>query len=425
MPAQAVVRACAVVLMLVQILFGRLPDLRLYKACAFLLAGMVTIVVVQLIPLPPSLWAALPGRAIIASSPLGAGSWRPLNLAPDAGWNALFSLLVPLCVLILMASLSAKTVSRTYYVIIGATMFSALLALLQAAGSAPDNPLINGSMADYAGIFANRNHQALFLAIGIVLAGFWGAKGGGSWRDRRLWLAICVVLLLLVSILVTGSRSGALLGGIAAIAGPLVALPYGSRRRPSKLRMILWPTISLVVVAATVFLSSYFGRAASLERATDLTMDSEFRLRALPVVWATAKSYFPFGAGMGTFDNVFRIAEPFALLEPTYFNHAHNDLLETVIETGIFGPILFLCALIWAARRIVAVRSLNWDSGRMVRMGALVCGLIIFASVSDYPARAPMIMATMMIAACWLTAAQRDNGGGERFTRPAQPPIAR
>ncbi|MES2096928.1 MAG: O-antigen ligase family protein [Pseudomonadota bacterium] len=406
--AQSVIRGCAALLMAVQVLFGRLPDLRRYKACAWLLGAMIGVVLMQLVPLPPAIWTVLPGRELIASSPGGSTMWRPINMVPDAGWNALFSLLVPLCVLLLLSSLRDETVRQVRYVLAAVIAYSAVFALLQAAGSAPDNGLINGSTDQYAGIFANRNHQALFLAIGIGLAWSWGLDRGGSRRNWQLWLAICVISLFGISILVTGSRSGALLGALAFVAAPALAL--SNRNKPARGAFsspFFWTAISIGLVALIVAVSGYFGRSQSLDRAVNLSATDDFRLRSLTTVWQIAKTYFPFGAGMGSFDAVFRIAEPFALLEPTYFNHAHDDLLEAVIETGVSGVAIMMCAVAWLGRSGVIAFSHSGASARLGRSAALTIILVILASISDYPARTPMIMATVMVAGCWLSDATR------------------
>ena len=406
--AQSVIRACAVVVMLIQVVAGRLPHLARYRACAMFLGIMIALAVVQLIPLPPAMWSVLPGRTLIVESPVGVNGWRPLNIVPDAGWNALFSLLVPLSVLVLMSSLEPRTARRALYLLIGAVAFSATFALLQAVGVMPENPLINGSTTDYAGVFANRNHQALLLAIGIAVAWFWGFQETSSRHNWRVWIAICIVILSAVTILVTGSRSGAVLGAGAIIASPIAARTHRKEGKQRVLDTVLWPAISFVIIVGVLLLSTYFGRAASLSRASTLVLNEEFRLRSLPVVWEVAKAYFPFGAGLGSFDAVYRIAEPLSLLEPTYFNHAHNDFLETVIETGIFGPMLLLGIVIWVGRRTFAAFSQFSESARMGRLGALIVALVLAASLSDYPARTPMMMAVLVIAGCWLTGSSRE-----------------
>jgi O-antigen ligase len=48
---------------------------------------------------------------------------------------------------------------------------------------------------------------------------------------------------------------------------------------------------------------------------------------------------FPlFGSGLGTFEHVFKIYQPEGLTG--YYDHAHNDYLELLLEAGIFGVLI-------------------------------------------------------------------------------------
>ena len=80
----------------------------------------------------------------------------------------------------------------------------------------------------------------------------------------------------------------------------------------------------------------------------------EFRFEAWPVVWREALAHLPWGAGVGAFDRVFRAAEPLALVAPTFFNHAHNDYLEALLEAGWPPVASFLAFLAWFASGGVA-----------------------------------------------------------------------
>src|SRR3546814_14825252 len=79
------------------------------------------------------------------------------------------------------------------------------------------------------------------------------------------------------------------------------------------------------------------------------------RARGLPTVLSMIAAYFPAGAGFGGFDPIFRLHEPFRLLKPTYFNHAHNDFLEVVLDGGLPAALLLLVAIGWYA--IASIRS--------------------------------------------------------------------
>jgi O-antigen ligase len=118
------------------------------------------------------------------------------------------------------------------------------------------------------------------------------------------------------------------------------------------------------------------------------------------------ESYFPVGSGFGGFDQTFRLHEPFALLMPTYFNHAHNDFQEIALDGGLPAILLLGAATVWWA--IASLRA--WRAGPeaqhiLPKLGSAMLLLVFVASLVDYPARTPMIMAMIVIAAVWLARA--------------------
>lgn len=60
-------------------------------------------------------------------------------------------------------------------------------------------------------MIANRNHFALLLAIGLLTAPMWGVEAGSVLRVRAP-IALGLVLLLVLTILASGSRAGIVLG---------------------------------------------------------------------------------------------------------------------------------------------------------------------------------------------------------------------
>ena len=130
--------------------------------------------------------------------------------------------------------------------------------------------------------------------------------------------------------------------------------------------------------------------------------------------------YFPAGSGFGTFDPAFRINEPDALLSSIYLNRAHNDLLEVILDGGLPGLLLLVAVLLWWLVKSVS----NWrraDDERAVlpKLGSGVLLLIVLGSVTDYPARTPMIMAILVAAAVWLNgAAMRESSSARSASRP-------
>ncbi|QYO62603.1 O-antigen ligase family protein [Leptolyngbya sp. 7M] len=118
--------------------------------------------------------------------------------------------------------------------------------------------------------------------------------------------------------------------------------------------------------------------------------------------------YFPAGTGFGTFDPAFRISEPHGMLASQYINHAHNDWLEVVLDGGIVGLALVLGGLAWFVWRSYGAwfRSAHRDSPddtALARAGSAIILLVFIASIPDYPARTPMIMAMVALGALWMT----------------------
>ena len=63
-----------------------------------------------------------------------------------------------------------------------------------------------------------------------------------------------------------------------------------------------------------VLISVAAGRAVSINRALTVDAGQDMRARGLPTVLEMIRTYFPFGSGLGGFDPIFRIHEPFELL---------------------------------------------------------------------------------------------------------------
>lgn len=403
---QVVVRAAAWGALVAVILFGERPILGQARPVAFLLLAALALALLQLIPLPPDIWQALPGRAPFAEAAAASGQpqpWRPLSISPGATLNAASSLIVPFAVLALVLGL--KEMERDWLpgLVLGLVAASMLMGLMQFSGGGFNNPLINDPLGEVGGTFANRNHFALFLAFGCLLAPVWAFLGGRQpqWRGPA---ALGLVLLFALTILATGSRAGLLLGTIALGLG-LALVRQGVRRMLARYPRWAFPALIagiVSVVAVFVLISVAADRAASIDRA--FAAGQDMRGRGLPTVLDMVETYFPVGSGLGGFDAIFRMHEPFELLKLTYFNHAHNDLLELVLDAGLPGLLLLLAGLSWWAW--ASARAWRAGSGTrfaLPKLGSAMLLLVIIASAFDYPARTPMMMAIIVVAGVWLS----------------------
>lgn len=411
---QVVTRFAAWAIAIAYILFAGRPQSRAVAPIAVFVFAATALAALQLIPLPPAIWTQLPGRDLLAQAALVSGQeqpWRPLSISPGATINALSSLIVPIVALLLVAKLSAKEQWRLVTFLLGLIVASSLVGLLQFSGARFDHPLINDVSGSVSGFFANRNHFALFVAMGCLMAPVWGFQEGHTarWRGPA---AMSLLLLFALIILASGSRAGMLLGALAIGLGLLsVRRRIGSelRRLPKKAAIALVVASTALLVAAIV-LSVTLDRAVSVDRALLLDAGEDARRQILPTVLAMTELYFPFGSGIGTFDPVFRIYEPTALLITSYYNHAHNDLLEVVLDAGLPGLLLLGAAIVWWGwKSIGAWRAKKGPQSLLPRLGSGILLLVLIASLTDYPARTPMIMAMIVIAAVWLNGSMQQD----------------
>jgi O-antigen ligase len=426
--AQVVTRGAAWALVIVAILFLPAPRLRPIAPIAIFVAAATVLVALQLIPLPPSLWLALPGREVLAQSAVIAGQeqpWRPLSFSPGATVNALSSMIVPIVSLLLISALPQTDRGRLVAVLLALVTASCVVGLLQLSGGDFDHPLINDRAGEVSGMFSNRNHFALFASFGFLLAPAWAF---GS-DNRPAWLGLMILpllLLILLIVLATGSRMGAVVGVLALVLGLLTVrrkVVARLRRLPTKVTLLA-ALGTIVLFVTIVALSVSRGRAISLNRALSLDVGDDLRGRTVSTVLEMVGRYFPFGSGYGAFDPVYRITEPGALLSQFYFNRAHNDLMEVVLDGGVFGLLLLVAALVWwLLRSVSAWRGAEGSGTILQRLGSGIIFLTLLSSVTDYPARTPMIMAVLVIAAVWLGEAGEQRRSGSRRSGSSAEPL--
>jgi len=400
---QVVTRGAAWLIVVLGILCGVPPMGRSAGAVFWLLLATVLLVLLQLVPLPPSLWAVLPGREFLLSAPLSQETWRPWSLTPSTTINAASSLIVPVATLYLVSAMPQEERAWLPAIMLGAIFLSMLVGLLQFSGFIIDNPFINDSRGSVGGTFANRNHFALFLAMGCLIAPVWAFAGKQSARWRAP-VALALMTLFALIILATGSRAG-ILTGLLALALGLALCWHNVRRALHGAPRWVFPTLIAAiigVIALFILVSIAADRAESVRRAFEIVPGQDMRTRGLPTVLSMIAAYFPAGAGFGGFDPIFRLHEPFQLLKPTYFNHAHNDFLEIVLDGGLPALLLMLVAIGWYG--MASMRAWR-GSGRhsvLPKLGSAILFLVFVASAFDYPARTPMMMAMIVIAGLWL-----------------------
>lgn len=384
---------------------------RLLLTLALSWAGMTAL---HLVPLPPGLWQALPGRELAAriDTVSGLGDiWRPLSMVPWRTLNALFVLTIPLSVLLLAVRLTPERATRLVYLLLALVLVSAALGLLQVIGGT-GNPFYTYRVTNLdsaVGLFANRNHNAIFLALGFPLIAASLALAPGLAENVRLreYAGAGAGILLIPFILTTQSRAGILVGAVGMTLALWTYRSPALATQPRRPRRQIDPRLAFGALASAgiVALTMVFTATNAIERLGRLGQeDDELRLQIWPPIWRLVGDYMPFGSGIGTFVEVYQTAEPANLLQPSYINHAHNDWLEVLLTGGLPAMVLLAAAIALVAfRGSAALRAVRKPQEIVLRrLGASICMVLALASAYDYPLRTPSLAALFAIGAALL-----------------------
>ncbi|MGC6330306.1 O-antigen ligase family protein [Rhizorhabdus sp. FW153] len=415
-----VLRSMAALLLAFAFWGVELRHLRNLASPLLLFAAMALLILLHLVPLPWALWSSLPGRDTIVAIDAAAGLghiWRPLALAPVGAWNAFFSLLPPIAVLIAGARLTARERRTLVIPLLLLALASSVVALLQLSGGESSPLYLYRITNDGAavGLFANRNHQAVFLACSFPLLAVFASPSAFPRWDRRIRVGIAAACgaFFVALILVTGSRAGLLTMVVGLAAAALLSRSdSGARGRAAFWRGTrAWAVAAglLLLLASIVALA---GRAESIDRLLSSDGVGEGRYRAWGPILDMALHYFPVGSGIGSFAEVYRLDEPYALLDWTTFLRAHNDPLELLVTGGAPAMLLLAVAVAGYVRQCVRWwRAGNREGGRSVTKGAALCVILILglASLGDYPLRTPAIACLFCVMLLWLYGA--DDAG--------------
>jgi O-antigen ligase len=411
----ALLRPVSVFVSVVALLTLRRDHWQGRKSLAIIMAALFGLALLHVVPLPTAIWQSLPGRAEIAEIDALGGLddvWRPLTLTPMNGWHAINSLFVPLAVLLLGVQLSREELLGMIPVLIGLGIVSALIGIVQIVGGANSPAYLyritnNGSAV---GLFANRNHAALMLAMILPLLATYvtTTRAASGQVELRKISAFAVALVVLPLILVTGSRAGLVFAVVGVGSMFLLYRPVAVRalrRGENSMRLVSFPVLGGMAVLLTAVSTILLSRAESIERVFGETAVEDARVDywavALDLVW----KYFPVGSGSGSFAEVYQIVEPDYLLNFSFLNHAHNDWLETAVTFGLPGIILLVATALSFARRSLAVWFAASTSGRSNELARLATILLLMAAIgsfADYPLRTPIMMAVAALSALWL-----------------------
>ncbi|WP_197051976.1 O-antigen ligase family protein [Sphingomonas sp. 35-24ZXX] len=255
------------------------------------------------------------------------------------------------------------------------------------------------------GLFANRNHGALFLGCCLTFAGALISLQRLS-AELKLGLFAALAAPALALIALSGSRAGLVISGMMAL-GVIMFMPRPAWGLSHSSRCAM-PLRGLAAIGIVSFLAFVAFVPLSGDTASRLTMiDSDLRWSIWQRSIVLAGQYIPWGSGLGTFPAAYALIEPVNELQPFYVNHAHNDWIEAIVEAGVFALIPLAAGVVlvsqglWANRLLDPIRRLECRTGLIVTSGLLAHSLV------DYPLRTPTLALTFAFALTLVSSAIR------------------
>lgn len=264
------------------------------------------------------------------------------------------------------------------------------------------------------GTFVNRNHLAGYLeltmacGIGLLMA----LRDGRpfSWRNLletllsgKAMLRILLVIMV-IGLVMTHSRGGnaAFFTALLLVGGLLAFRDKANRKRNTLI-------LASILLIDMLIISQYFGLEKLKDRLVNTRIDAvvvdgqvvERQTEDRDEVFGYALPLFTdkplTGQGAGSFEAVFQqVAGPDIV---AYFDHAHNDYLQFLIEYGLIGTLLLLGFVLLAL--VHAVRTL-WRQESLYRSGVafgVLMALVAMAihSLSDFNLQIPANAATFVV----------------------------
>jgi O-antigen ligase len=383
----------------------------LAKQLLIIIALALSLILIQMLPLPAAIWTALPGREFVVRGfeILGiAPGAMPISLAPYDSMATLLALLPPLGMLAAIIGLRAYSTAWLAAALVAGAMAGVLLGILQVSSPSPETSswylyrVSNFGLA--TGLFANSNHMANLLLVTIPFVAAVGAtlrERAADVRMRSAGLAVASsgLVLAIVGLILNQSLAGIGLGVPVVLASLLILLgPSGVWTR----RWLMAIGVGGLAAIALLWASPISSPLNKLGASTSIATRHEIAANSL----ALAGEFAPIGTGLGTFPRFYSMSEDPTKVDRYYVNHAHNDYLELAVETGVPGLLLILLFLAWWA---VAVGRMLQSAAadQFALASAIASAAILLHSVVDYPLRTAAISSVFAMSLALVLVSRR------------------
>ncbi|MER9157475.1 O-antigen ligase family protein [Mesorhizobium sp. M0778] len=361
------------------------------RSVRWLLILAIALMVLQIVPLPPTIFNGLRPELLLGDPWVGESRFRFISVGVGRTIECLLYVLALAAFFLAVLRLRAEQVSALLPFFFMGVICNGLAGAIQYSLS--DNISIIGLLpfTINAGLFANVNHFSALLFVSIPFVVYYGLFRG------HLFSGTFGLIALLLLLLAAGSRAGVLIGLAITV---LSVVFLSARSRVSGFSVLLiFVGLSIYTIGAWTKIEAEvvdpaFGRAEFARTTTD----------GIKQNWAT-------GVGFGNFQKAYQIYEKEGMIFKQYVNHAHNEYLEIAFEGGVLAILLMIAYFLLLSAALARIRR-----DPLQKAAFLSVSFLLIHSLVDYPLRTEALAMTF----AYMNAIIFHKGFAERLSRKSE-----
>ncbi len=368
--------------------------------------------IVGLTAVGPTVWLTLPGHAYYADdvatlhAVVGEASPLAISLDPAGTVRSLLVLAPAIAIFVAVRMMQRDAVLALLGVSVILAVIQASLGILQIGLGTPSwlsaDAYVGGNFAK--GTFVSRNSYATLLAIHLPIVmmrasgqfTFFRSSGEPS-ALSNLWWGVAAAL---IAAALVGSLSRA--GSTAGFTVALITLALCGSRQQRRSRQVVFAAVALLAVLLA-WLSNLDRLLASMT-GTAISDSALGRQWLTDTSFAAAKSFWPLGAGLGSYGIAIQRFQTSDFVG--FIEYAHNDYAQLIFETGAVGAAVLAGFALATVSVLVNLFKHGVTATRVSPAAGCFLGALAFAIHAwfDFPAHIPGIT----IAACLMFAASAN-----------------
>lgn len=359
---------------------------------------LISIALLQSVPLPETVWPVLPGRGRLLDGFHSLGVTlgpMPLSLDVEATLSTISYAFPPLFVMVICLRIGLRRLKSVipWFVSIFAVSIVVLGMVQVIYGSESGLYFYENTNVDLpVGTFANVNHFASFLLISMpftvfLLRDVLKSRQKSDAEIGKL-VAICGMIVMIIAGIVAAGSLAVYLLSVPAGMVALIAIRRQVRDQlsmPARVAVIavVLGTVSLVATSPLVY-----GLGA-----VDLSDGHLSRINIWSITVEAIEDHWPAGTGIGTYPSVIPLYEDPNFVTSTYLTRAHNEYLQALLELGALGAGVIGFVLVWLSARIWGVWMTQGEGALVAfkKIASISVLAIVVHSIVDFPLRTPVI----------------------------------